>query len=326
VPDGVFARWQPRYAEHGITTFPCNPDKTPAIRGYLKVSRELSCRLVSAFGAHDALGLACQPNGITVLDVDAPDERVLRRAFDQFGESPFIVRSGSGHYQAWYANAGERRLIRPIPDCPIDILGAGFVVAPPSRSQRGPYEIIEGSLADVHRLPQIRNVPGRATASSKTPAGGGRNDALFRRALTCAKQAATQVQLLGAVTAANLAFDEPLGSAEVSSVTASAWRYRMQGRLMISGSEASAIISSSELDRLRSRPIALVLLVTLRQVHGWRNGEPFVLSNATAERVGCSRPTLSATRRILARLGYIEILHEGGRGKGDPPIVRLIGR
>ena len=33
---GLFAEWQPRYAEHGIATFPVR-GKVPAIRNYLRL-------------------------------------------------------------------------------------------------------------------------------------------------------------------------------------------------------------------------------------------------------------------------------------------------
>ena len=45
----------------------------------------------------------------------------------------------------------------PIPSVPIDILGDGFVVAPPSLGEKGAYQIIQGSLADLADLPALRN-------------------------------------------------------------------------------------------------------------------------------------------------------------------------
>src|SRR5215211_4402772 len=152
---GIFAKWQPRYAEHGIPTFPVaieSSGKRPSIKGYLKVGSEVSRQLALRFTANDAFGLALGPvNGITVLDVDTSDERVLSDAFGRHGASPFVVRSGSGNYHAWYRHAGERRLIRPWGrELPIDLLGAGFVVAPPSIGARGRYEIIQGGLDDLH--------------------------------------------------------------------------------------------------------------------------------------------------------------------------------
>jgi hypothetical protein len=53
---------------------------------------------------------------------------------------------------------GERRQIRPDPDVPIDILGGGYVVAPPSKVAKGDYEFLQGSLDDRDRLPALQNV------------------------------------------------------------------------------------------------------------------------------------------------------------------------
>jgi hypothetical protein len=78
-------------------------------------------------------------NRLTVLDVDTQDERVLADAVDRHGKTPIVIRSGSGNFQAWYRHGGERRLIRPRHNVPIDILDAGPVVAPPSKVAKGQY-------------------------------------------------------------------------------------------------------------------------------------------------------------------------------------------
>jgi len=69
--------------------------------------------------------------------VDTPDERVLADALGRHGPTPLVIRSGSGNWQAWYRNGGEPRRVRPWADKPIDILGDGFTVAPPSRGVQG---------------------------------------------------------------------------------------------------------------------------------------------------------------------------------------------
>src|SRR4051812_607452 len=149
---GIFAEWQRRYAELGLATFPVE-GKRPTIRGYMKVGLAASQQLAIKFPAAEAFGLACRKNRITVLDVDAPDERLLADIMSEVGPSPFVVRSGSGNFQAWYRHNGEPRRIRPDPSRPIDILGDGFVVAPPSLAPNGAYAIIEGSLDSLAHLP-----------------------------------------------------------------------------------------------------------------------------------------------------------------------------
>ena len=74
---GLFARWQPRYAEHSLATFPVRiegTDKRPAVRGYLQLGLDLSRQLARQFPANDAFGFALgNRTRITVLDVDTPD-------------------------------------------------------------------------------------------------------------------------------------------------------------------------------------------------------------------------------------------------------------
>src|SRR6266700_2280916 len=89
---GLFAQWQPRYAERGIVTFPVNLDRTtkrPAVKGYLKIGPDLSSQLARKFPDLDALGFACgKRNGITVLDMDTSDERVWSDALARYGPTP----------------------------------------------------------------------------------------------------------------------------------------------------------------------------------------------------------------------------------------------
>src|SRR5262249_22503275 len=152
---GVFAEWQPVYAEHNSPTFPCRPDKRPAVTNYGRFGLPASKQIATSSEAN-AFGFMCgKRSGVTVLDVDTTDERVLADAVDRHGRTRIIARSGSGHFQAWYRHAGERRLIRPRRDVPIDILGGGFVIAPPSRVASGSYQFIQGSLDDLESLPTL---------------------------------------------------------------------------------------------------------------------------------------------------------------------------
>ena len=97
---GLLAEWQPVYAEHGIALFPVKAqEKKPAISNWIKVGLEGSAELARKFAASDAFGFAVgRRSGITVLDVDTPDERVLMDAMARHGESPFIVRTHSGKW------------------------------------------------------------------------------------------------------------------------------------------------------------------------------------------------------------------------------------
>lgn len=345
---GAFAEWQPQYAAHGISTFPVVVDaqrKKPAVKGYLKIGLPTSSQLALRFLEHDALGIACKRNRLTILDVDTTDERELADGLVRHGPTPFIVRSGSGHFQAWYRNTGESRRIRPDPTRPVDILGNGYVVAPPSQGAKGRYEIIQGSMDDLDRLPPMRienfqekqrpldadAMPSQSERMAQDAPraagmrdGDGRNNALFHRALRQAHQASTQEELIQMVSHANQQFAEPLPADEVLSVSKSAWKYKQAGRLMVTGGEATAVIFQSDIDHLWDQPNAVSLLIRLRLANGHRNGGSFPLSSAFAESMDMSVPTFRAARDVLVDRFFVEILHPGGRGKNDPPIIRLL--
>lgn len=161
------ADWQPNYAAAGLAIFPVTPDKRPAVKGYLNVGLRGSRALAEKFANAAAFGFALGPrSGITVLDIDAPDERILADALDRHGRTPLIVRSGSGNFQAWYRHNGESRRVRPDPSLPIDLLGSGFVVAPPSNVSKGDYSFVSGSLDDLPDLPTMTD-PERVSAAKE---------------------------------------------------------------------------------------------------------------------------------------------------------------
>jgi hypothetical protein len=93
-----------------------------------------------------------------VLDVDTTDETVLSDALARHGASPLIVRTGSGKFHAYYRHNGERRRIRPWQELPIDIIGGGVAVAPPSKVLKGDYKIIHGHIDDLDRLPLAKGL------------------------------------------------------------------------------------------------------------------------------------------------------------------------
>ena len=326
---GLFAEWQPRYAIYGIATFPVR-GKRPAVRGYLKIGERVSHQLAVKFASDDTFGLACKRNRITVLDVDTPDDRVLADALSRYGDTPFVVRSGSGNFQAWYRHNGERRMVRPDPRAPIDILGDGFVVAPPSQGSKSRYEIIAGKLDDLDRLPVMRasEPPAETAAAPTTPFasmrdGDGRNEALFRGALGFARNAATEEELIKMVAHANQQFAERLPTGDVQRITKSAWRYKRKGRLMIPGAEPTAVMFSSDVANLSDSPNALVLLIHLRLAHAWRGGEPFALARAMARALGWPMPRFLCARQTLIDRGFLDVVHPGGKGPNDPPMARL---
>src|SRR5262249_1878269 len=105
----IFHEWQPRYAAHGIATFPIKFveredgkfDKVPMVKGYLRVGTRRSAELVARgrFANCGGLGFCLvQPYGgpkLTILDVDIADEQVLTQALDRHGDTPVIARTAT---------------------------------------------------------------------------------------------------------------------------------------------------------------------------------------------------------------------------------------
>jgi hypothetical protein len=186
----TFAKWQPVYAQHGIATFPVTAEKKPATRGYLRTGLRYSAQLALDFADADAFGFALGRR-LTVLDIDTSDERVLADALSVHGDTPLISRTASGGFHGYYRNAGERRLIRAWgDDVPIDQLGGGFAIGPPSLVAAGRYEFIRGSVADLDRLPIMRApalapAPGLGSAAEFVPHGK-RNKALYEHCMRAA--------------------------------------------------------------------------------------------------------------------------------------------
>jgi hypothetical protein len=131
--DNAFLHWQPIYAERGITLIPCGDNKVPLVKNPQKFGREASREIANKFRDASAFGYYCgKRNGITVLDVDTTDERVLSDAMNRHGRTPIVVRTGSGKFHALYRHNNERRSVGAWEGLPIDLLGAGLAIAPPS--------------------------------------------------------------------------------------------------------------------------------------------------------------------------------------------------
>jgi hypothetical protein len=311
---GIFADWQPRYAEYGIATFPLN-GKKPAVERYQKLGLDGSQQLTFRFPDHDALGFICGPrNAITVLDVDTSDERVLADALARHGATPLVVRSGSGNYQAYYRHGGERRQIRPWgKDVPIDVLGGGQAVGVPSIGLRGRCEFLQGCLSDIPHLPpmgglptDVYEVPARQRAERMpstlaTICEGERNDTLWRECMRFARS----------FNSGRLV--PPLDDAEVVKTARSAWRYTVLGK-----NRFGADAESTFMKRLAIHPEAVTLLVILEMHHA--DKEQFALANSMAKSLEWGLPRWRAARDRLVEEGLIRCISPGGRWGHDPPI------
>jgi hypothetical protein len=308
---GVFSQWQPVYADHKIATFPCGPNKTPAVRNYGRFGLRASSTLASRFPSAGALGFMCGGrSGITVLDVDSSDERVLADAIDRHGKTRIVVRTGSGHFQAWYRHAGERRLIRPRRNVPIDILGAGYVVAPPSRVEKGDYQFIEGCLDDLDSLPTLIDAPSTVPADVSADwadmrKGDGRNNALFRLLGRAAHNCDDFEQILDYARTQNDQLGEPMPDAEVLKVAKSVWKMQCERRNWF-GKPGVHLFSDEALPLIDNDPDLLRLLMFIKSQN--RPGRPFMLTNSFHERWGWSEKRLARTRKRGLKSGYFRLI------------------
>ena len=299
-----FDKWQADYAAHGVATFPVDANKRPMVSRYNKFGLVGSDAIASKFTSAPAIGfMRGRRSGVTVLDVDSTDERVLADAVDRHGHTRIIARSDSGHFQAWYRHAGERRLIRPRRNVPIDILGGGFVVAPPSRIAKGSYQFIQGSLDDLESLPTLSDAPAHpGTVCAETLSadwgrmrdGNGRNDALFRLFGRAAHNCDDFEQLLDYAKTKNEQLGEPMEDARVVSTANSVWKMQCEGRNWF-GRPGVHFFSDEALPLIDTDPDLFRLLAFIKSKN--RPGRPFMLTNSFHQRWGWSEKRLARTRK-----------------------------
>lgn len=337
---GVFQTFQPQYAAHRIATFPV-VDKRPAVRGYsqmgLRASRELASKFVDA----PALGFMCGGRSkVTVLDIDTSDEPLLADALSRHGPTPIIVRTASGKWHAWYRHSDERRRIRPWGDgLPIDLLGTGgFVIAPPSATQRGRYEFIQGSLDDVADLPSMRGlgashyndavtvVPDDVLIAEDAVTGdepiqvvqeGRRNDTLFRHCMRHAHNCDDRDTLIDMARTFNEGFVPPLSDVEVIEIVDSARSYTARGenRFGMTGSW----LPTETVRKLVADPY-LCSLVNFLQAEN-RRDRIFWVADGLAKHLRWPRRKFQDARREAVSRGFIEMISKPSQG--HPALYRF---
>lgn len=336
---GLFPKWQAEYAAHNVVTFPIGGNKKPAVTHWQKAGLNASQQWALKFPEADAFAfLAGQRNKITVLDVDSRDERVLSDALSRHGSSPIIVRSGSGNFQAWFKHNGERRRIRPRRDVPVDILGYGVVVAPPSRGSKAPYQFLQGSLDDLDRLPTMRDPDGLQKAekavrgipeTGERIGQGRRREALLAFLRRQANHCDTLDDLLDvAFGYANECLDRadghPFTDADVRIQARSVWEWTEAGHNFV-GKGKAIVLSHVEFDQLASLgPDAYFLEQVLRRNH-W--GRSFVIANAMSETMpggAWTRKRFAAARQVLEGADRIELVRAASRQSG-PAVYRFKG-
>jgi hypothetical protein len=313
-PSGLFASEQPKYAALGVATFPFDgATKRPMVAHYNRMGLQASQQMALRFP--DAQGLAAMAgarNRFTVVDIDergAAGDRLLADVQRQFGNARIVVRTGSGGFHCYYRHAGESRRIRPDPRRPIDLIGGGPIVLPPTRGAKGIYEIVHGRLEDLAVLEPMR---GKSVAPPDRfdPVSiqvGQRDEKFWPYIKRYAHQAGSYEALLSHSREINEMLPVPLTDAEIVAKCKYWWRKTELGENRW-GVGHYVISTHSELDGMLTNPSdqdAFLLLTFLRR-HHW--GREFYLANATHESLGWTLRRFVAARARLIALGQVVVI------------------
>lgn len=322
---GVFSEFQRKYAENGIMTFPMN-GKKPAVKGYQNVTTTTSASYSAKFSDANAMAFLAGPaNNITVIDIDSDDQTLWTDTINRHGNTPIKVGTPSGGLHLWYRHAGEPRIIRPYVDQPIDLLGGGVVIAPPSVIPKGAYEFLDGGLDQVRNLQPAVNLnwstdTGRTKArhdhstNNATSAHGGRNNGLYRYLM----REAVHLDDLNELD--ELAWDyvrnhidrnsgHRFTDAEVSATIRSVKKTTLEGRNMFGGQPHTIMLNEIR-DVLHDLgPDALFLYSYIQRMNSGR--EEFVVANALSDHMPSgkwARKRLVAARNALEENGLIVVV------------------
>jgi hypothetical protein len=308
---GIFSTAQPQYAALNIATFPFDATgatKRPMVSHYNRMGLQASKQMAIRFP--DAPGLAAMAgarNRFTVVDIDergAAGERLLADVQRQFGNSKFVVRTGSGGFHAYYRHSGEGRKIRPHPHRPIDLIGGGPIVLPPTRGSRGDYDMIHGRIEDLAALAPMRAKSASAAGMAFDPHSirvGERDDKFWRYVKRYAHQAASYEALLDHAREINGMMPVPLTDAEVVAKCQYWWRKTERGENRWGIGQFTTVDHKLIDEMMMTDPDAFTLLMVLRR-HHW--GRQFVVANDMCAMMpggGWRRQRFTAARDRLAK-------------------------
>ncbi len=341
---GAFAEAVEVFGEHGIAVIPTLPDRPS--KPMVKLPEAFGVRgakalvLNSRYRDANAAVVCGSRSGLTVVDIDSTDKAIVAEVLDRFGDTPLKAQSASGNWHLYYRHAGERRRIRALGKrLPVDVLGAGLAVVPPSHraptktKRGGGYRFMDGTLEDLQRLRPMRHpvISNRPAATDLAPGqmrdGDGRNSALFDKARWIARQFEDEGRFLKRLFAENQCFGEPLAPTEVTKIAASVWGMKRDGRLLGDGDRVG-FMSLEETKALSANPSALVLLSYLRSHHP--SDHVFAVVPEAISKSGAllmSTNTIRAARQVLLDQDLLEFVAEGGRGptgRQQPNQYRLI--
>ena len=336
----IFTDWQEEYAARGLPTFPVNPiapdgRKLPGTRGYGKVGFRGSRQIALKFSDKDTNGLGCMAGVrrgpshlvLALIDIDARGAEADRLVADVqllYGPSRFIVRTGNDGRHLYYRWSGEGRKIRPDPSIPIDILGGGVVVLPPSLGAKQPYEIIHGHLDDLTALTKIARTPeppaevtrqvhdqgGTAPTAARNDLAGmregdGRNRTLFE--IMCSVGHDLPLRLDAFIARAreeNMTCAQRMPDDEVIRIATNVFEYREDGELRTGQHGGLWLPPSAKIKQLiASNTDLFVLIAWLRPDNGPRS--TILVADGMAVQMGWPPARLRLARRAALNAGWI---------------------
>lgn len=324
----AFADAAPAWAAAGIVPLPVYPD-----------GKKTMVKQPEAFGRPAAMGLAAKPryaaanlgfmcgafNRLTVVDIDSAADAELQHALETYGDSPIIVQTPSGGRHVYYANNNEPRKVRLDASHPIDMLGGGLCVAPPSvRSSGASYAWLRGGLADIANgnLPKIRRgavpVPkirdlGQLLTGPRVQKGE-RNVQLFRYCNSVVGYCDDLDQFIDAArTWSDGKCVEPLPEAEIVATAYKVWKYQGGRRRVMQN-----IVESPLFQRL----IADVEVWALYAYLATENGPAaqFMVADGLGPARGWPRRMVPRARKALLEMGAIKCVRFPR--KGVPALYR----
>jgi hypothetical protein len=333
---GIFATAQPEYAALGIATFPFDATEEvkrgPLVTNYqrmgLPASRQMALRFPDAPGI---AAMAGPRNNFTVIDIDErgeAGERLLADVQRQFGAPKLVVRTGSGGFHGYYRHNGEDRKIRPDPIRPIDLIGAGSIVLPPSRGFRGNYEIIHGRVEDLAALEPIRMSSAALAASDidlRAARKGGRDKKFWPHVARQAHIVKSLDELIAVARELNEMMAEPWPDNEVNSEIVKRCKYwweKTQKGENLYGIVKYVRTDHAELEQMLSNPKdqdPYLLLSLLRKCH-W--GRDFALSNETHKSLCWTLARFKIARKRLIETGRVVIVR---RATPKTPMICRLG-
>ena len=320
---GIFSEYAPKYAASGLITIPVSDQKIPMVKNWRKFRRETHTNLGSKYSNANVGILDGTFCGITRVDVDDPN--LLQYCLERFGDTNVIIRTPGGGYHLGYKSQGEKRVLK-YEDKDIDILGVGgFGLVPPSETDSGIYEFISGSIESILTdLVQIQglNAETKQYQIGNLQEGDGRNNKLFTLLKNQAINCENYSELLFVAENINDLFSQPLGDGELVKTVRSVQKYKDEGKILLPGCEATALINRSTFQILSASE--LKLLTGLKLEHGAKRGKPFVLAQAAAPVFNMSVKTLRTAQSGLEQKGFLECYQRGERGKKHNTVVRLV--